>query len=100
MSRIPDRQRESTMPPSWARTTRLPAGTAPVARGRRPGDYEFLAVTIPPGSSLGQVRQTLQDEAEYGRWELARTQLFLGGGTRVILRRRVIRAVPSDAPLF
>lgn len=99
MSRIPDRQRESTMPPSWSRSARLPTGAPPVARGRRRADYEFLSVTIPPGSSLGQVRQSLQDEAEYGRWELARTQLFLGGGKRVILRRRIIRAVPaSDAP--
>ncbi|MDU6928507.1 MAG: DUF5703 family protein, partial [Dermabacter sp.] len=36
-------------------------------------------------------REALTDEAEYGRWELARTQKFIGGGKKVWLRRRIMR---------
>ena len=33
----------------------------------------------------------LTEQAEYGRWELARTLLFAGGERKVWLRRKVIR---------
>ncbi|MCG7427334.1 DUF5703 family protein [Helcobacillus massiliensis] len=99
MTRIVNRQTESMLPPTWSRR-RIPGiegasvSTIPSAGGRRRGEMEFQVVTIPRGSTLGEVRQALQDEAEYGRWELARTQLLIGGGKRVFLRRRIIR-VPS-----
>ena len=41
--------------------------------------------------SRSEVRKMLTDEAEYGRWELARTQLYIGGARRVWLRRRIMR---------
>jgi len=33
----------------------------------------------------------LTDEAEYGRWELARTLVYAGGERRIWLRRKIIR---------
>lgn len=69
----------------------LPAGRT---RQRTPL-YETRVVTIPAGVSRGEARQYLADEAEYGKWELARVQLFRGGLRKVWLRRRVMRVVAS-----
>ncbi len=44
-----------------------------------------------PRTSLSAVRASLTDEAEYGRWELARTRKYIGGGKKVWMRRRIIR---------
>ncbi|MGP5054875.1 DUF5703 family protein [Brachybacterium paraconglomeratum] len=63
----------------------------PVERGRRPEDYEYQIITVPRGSSIGQVRAELAEQAEYGRWEHARTRLYMGGGKKVWMRRRIIR---------
>lgn len=62
----------------------------PLEKGRRSEDYEFQIVSIPPRESIGSVRAGLTEKAEYGRWELARTRISLGGGKRVWLRRRII----------
>ncbi|MPV35730.1 DUF5703 family protein [Georgenia subflava] len=56
--------------------------------------YEYRTVTLPGTVSRGDVRKLLTDEAEYGRWELARTRIYLGGTRRVWLRRRAMK-VPS-----
>lgn len=63
----------------------------PVEKGRRLEDYEFQIITVPRGSSVSAVRASLTDQAEYGRWELVRTRLFVDGGKKVWLRRRIIR---------
>ncbi|MGO2559078.1 DUF5703 family protein [Brachybacterium sp.] len=63
----------------------------PVERGRRAEDYEFRILTVPHGTSIGQVRAELAEQAEYGRWEHARTRLYIGGGRKVWMRRRIIR---------
>lgn len=63
----------------------------PLESGRRPEDYEFQIITVPPRTSLSAVRASLTDEAEYGRWELARTRKYIGGGKKVWMRRRIIR---------
>ncbi|WP_347042405.1 DUF5703 family protein [Brachybacterium nesterenkovii] len=67
----------------------------PVEKGRRPEDYEFQIMTIPRRESIASVRQELTDRAEYGRWELARTRIFLGGDKKVWLRRRITRVVST-----
>ena len=54
-------------------------------------EYEFEVVSIPRGWSRNEVRQMLAERAEYGRWELARTLVLLGGQRKVWLRRRIIR---------
>lgn len=63
----------------------------PLERGRRAEDYEFQIITVPRNSSVAQVRAALTEQAEYGRWEHARTRLYMDGGKKVWLRRRIIR---------
>jgi hypothetical protein len=53
--------------------------------------YEYRVLTIPRSTSRNDARRLLTDEAEHGRWELARTLLFTGGERKVWLRRRIIR---------
>ncbi|MBA2456840.1 MAG: hypothetical protein H0V48_09945 [Nocardioidaceae bacterium] len=56
-------------------------------------DYEFQRFWLPRSSSRTTVRRLLTDAAEYGGWELDRLRLLPDGRRRVILRRRIIRAV-------
>lgn len=58
---------------------------------RVPPEYEIKVMTLPRTTSGGDVRRLLTEEAEYGKWELARHCLYLGGSRRVWLRRRIIR---------
>lgn len=58
---------------------------------RSTAEYEYRVVHLPRDVSVGDARRFLTDEAEYGRWELARSSLYLGGERRVWLRRRIIR---------
>ena len=55
------------------------------------GQYEYRVLTIPRSTTRNDARRLLTDEAEYGRWELARTLLFPGGERKVWLRRKIIR---------
>jgi len=48
-------------------------------------------MTLPRTASRGEVRQLLTEQAEYGKWELARLRLYVGGYRKVWLRRRIIR---------
>ncbi len=43
------------------------------------------------GADRGELRQQLTDAAEYGKWELARTRIYVGGARKMWLRRRIIR---------
>ena len=54
-------------------------------------DYEYRIVNLQRGTSRSEALQQLTEQAEYGRWELARVQLSFGGGRRVWLRRRIMR---------
>ena len=78
-----DPMRRAALPPP---TRPGPGGTAPTV-----GEYEFRVLTLPRGIHRSEVRRMLTDEAEYGHWELARVQLFMGGRRRVWLRRRILR---------
>lgn len=69
-------------------TRRRVARNAWIAQG---GHYEFRVVTLPRSTSGVDACRLLTDEAEYGRWELARTLLYAGGERRVWLRRKIIR---------
>jgi hypothetical protein len=55
------------------------------------GQYEYRVLTISPSTSRNDARRLLTEQAEYGRWELARTRLFAGGERKVWLRRKIIR---------
>jgi hypothetical protein len=57
---------------------------------------ETRIVAFPPGVTPSEAGRLLVDEAEKGRWELARVIVYRGGGRRVWLRRRVI---PVEASL-
>ena len=56
-------------------------------------EYETQHIYLPRGTSRGETRRLLTDQAEYGSWELARLRLYPDGSRRVWLRRRIIRAV-------
>jgi len=58
------------------------------AHGR---EYEYRVLTFSGSTSRGDACRVLTDEAEYGRWELARTLLYAGGASKVWLRRKIIR---------
>lgn len=62
---------------------------------RRHGQYEYRVVTIDRGTSVPDARRLLTEEAEYGRWELARTRLYIGGLRKVWLRRKIIKVSPT-----
>ena len=75
------------------RRAATPPPTRPAPDGAAPGvgEYEFRVLTLPRGVNRSEVRRLLTDEAEYGHWELARVQLFMGGKRRIWLRRRIMR---------
>ena len=58
-------------------------------------EYEYRTITLPPSTSRAQARQLLTEHAEYGRWELARVRLYVGGARTVQLRRRILRVQRS-----
>ncbi len=69
---------------------------APLSTGRLLAEpdadrYEYRHLTLPRGTSRADARALLAEHAEYGRWELSRVTLFLGGARQVRLRRRIIR---------
>lgn len=61
----------------------------------RASHFEFREVRIPRTTTPGDARRMLTEAAEYGRWELARTSLYLGGERRVWLRRRIIKVAST-----
>ena len=54
------------------------------------GQYEYLVLTVSPDDSLPEARRRLVEHSEYGKWELERSRLYLGGARRFWLRRRII----------
>jgi len=61
----------------------------------RASHFEYREVRIPRSTSNAAARQMLTEAAEYGRWELARTSLYVGGERRVWLRRRIIKVAST-----
>lgn len=66
-------------------------GPPPDAGAAHGAHYEYRVLTLDPRTSRSDAHRLLTDEAEYGRWELARTRLYAGGTRKVWLRRKVIR---------
>ena len=58
-------------------------------------EYEYLVLSFGRQTDRADIRRTLTEHAEYGRWELARTRTYVGGRTRTWLRRRIIRPRPA-----
>ncbi|WP_258806014.1 DUF5703 family protein [Pseudarthrobacter sp. NS4] len=53
--------------------------------------YEYLVLTVSPDDSLHEALRRLVEHSEYGKWELERSKLYVGGGRRFWLRRRVMQ---------
>ncbi len=63
-------------------------------RAPRPGvEWEFDKVVFDRELSRNMVAKLLVERAEHGGWELDRLRIGNDGIRRVILRRRIIRAV-------
>jgi hypothetical protein len=58
---------------------------------RRPSEYQYRKVAFSRTVDRDDAREQLTDAAEYGRWELARTQVSVDGKRTVWLRRKIIR---------
>jgi hypothetical protein len=56
-------------------------------------EYEYRRLRLPHGTSRNTALRLLTDQAEYGRWELARMRVYPDGRREATLRRRIIRAV-------
>lgn len=56
-------------------------------------EYSYRVMYLPRGTSRDTARRILTDQAEYGRWELARLRLNPDGSRKVTLRRTIIRPV-------
>ena len=56
-------------------------------------EYEFDRFTISREFSRNFVTRMLVDRAEHGGWELDRVRIASDGTRRVVLRRKIIRAV-------
>lgn len=59
-------------------------------------EYEFRMVRFTRETTRSEARQALTEAAEYGRWELARTRIGMGGNRTYWLRRRTVQ-VPRTA---
>lgn len=53
--------------------------------------FEYLVLTVSPLESLPAARQRVTEHAEYGKWELERSVLYVGGMRRYWLRRKILR---------
>ena len=60
------------------------------ARSAAQGKYEYLVLSVNPGESVAAARQRVREHSEYGKWELERSRLYIGGVRRYWLRRKVM----------
>lgn len=63
----------------------LTGGSAPLRQ------YEYLLITVTHGESVPTAYQRLREHAEYGKWELERSTLYMGGQRKYLMRRKVLR---------
>ena len=60
-------------------------------RGAPLRQYEYLVITVSPGEHVPTAYQRLREHAAYGKWELERSTLFMGGARKYLMRRKVLR---------
>ncbi len=70
------------------RETLKPAASG---RGAPIRAFEYLLITVGPGESVPVAYQRLREHAEYGKWELERSTLYMGGERKYLMRRKVLR---------
>lgn len=61
------------------------------ARGAPNRQYEYLILSVRADEPAPLAYQRLREHAEYGKWELERSLLYIGGSRRFWLRRKVFR---------
>ncbi|WP_129662553.1 DUF5703 family protein [Phytoactinopolyspora endophytica] len=61
------------------------------SRFARATEYEFRQLFLPRSTSRSATRRLLTEQAEYGRWELARLRRYADGTCKVTLRRKILR---------
>ena len=62
-------------------------------------EYEYRSVHVPPHASREATSALLVIHAEFGAWELARHEIWPGGGRRVVVRRAVTPHQAGADPL-
>ena len=72
------------------RPTRTRPTMRPLGRGV---EWEFQKMVFPRDHSRNVVTKLLVECAEHGGWELDRVRITADGTRRVVLRRKIIRAV-------
>jgi hypothetical protein len=81
-------------------SVRIAAGHAinpRMERAEARAHMQWMVVDIPRSITRAEATQILSEQAEYGRWELARSLVYVGGARRVWLRRRAMRVERTDA---
>jgi hypothetical protein len=68
-------------------------GVAQGPRLNRGVEWEFDKVTLSRDYPRGVVTRLLVEKAEHGGWELDRVKIGADGTRRIVLRRKIIRAV-------
>lgn len=68
--------------------------SGPMKRQRPRMTYEYRSVSFSKDVPRSVTLQELNDQAEYGHWELARTRIS-AGGTRTVWLRRKIMPLPA-----
>ncbi|THJ67332.1 hypothetical protein E8P82_04275 [Arthrobacter echini] len=53
--------------------------------------YEYLVLTVSANEPLPAARRLVTEHTEYGKWELERSCVYIGGSRRYWLRRKVLR---------
>lgn len=66
-------------------------GSTTARRSGSPATYEYRTLRFDRTTSRADANRALTEQAEYGRWELHRSVVYMGGERRVELRRRIIR---------
>ena len=53
-------------------------------------NYEYMVISVERDESLSEARRRVLEHSEYGKWELHRSVLYLGGHRRYWMRRKVM----------
>lgn len=61
------------------------------AKGAPKRQYEYLILSVRADEPAPLAYQRLREHAEYGKWELERSLLYIGGSRQFWLRRKVLR---------
>ncbi|MDR3201987.1 MAG: DUF5703 family protein [Bifidobacteriaceae bacterium] len=59
------------------------------------GAYESRVIAVPATVPRSEAQHRIADQAEYGRWELAKSTMYWGGARRMVLRRKAIKVAST-----